>query len=256
MSNVLTVTLAPDNAKEGVLHDVVDVDIQRLNSHVLELIRMVPELETDPNLPLKETNVAPVVGKFVILTPVTVGASKDRAFVRPDPAIRPVVTTTDSEASAWNVWSLHLSAESEVHKEVCEALPKILALEDCDKTPRLFPKTTATTDPVRGKFVLLTLEEVGTLNDTFVETEPTCCCTVITKLSEAPTPAATFTEAEESLIQREAIADEVDTRVLTLLSEAAKLKPTAVTETLPLEGAQGSFITAARAGTLNETAEK
>jgi hypothetical protein len=102
LSNVLTVTLAPDSANEGVLHDAVEEDIQRLNSHVLELIRTVPELVTDPNLPLKETNVAPVVGILEILTIVTVGASNDRAFVRPDPAIRPVVRTIDSAASARN----------------------------------------------------------------------------------------------------------------------------------------------------------
>ena len=102
LSNALTVTLAPDSANEGVLHDAVEEDIQRLNSHDLELIRTVPELVKDPNLPLKETNVAPVVGILEILTVVTVGASTDRAFVGPDPAIRPVVRTSDSAASARN----------------------------------------------------------------------------------------------------------------------------------------------------------
>jgi hypothetical protein len=118
----------------------------------------------------------------------------------------------------------------------------------------LLPKTTATTDPVSGEFVLLTLEAVGTSYDILAETEPTCCCAVITKLSEDPTPAVTFTEVAESLIQREESADEAETRVFTLLSTVAKFEPTTVTEKLPLEGATEPFVTAANAGTLNETA--
>jgi hypothetical protein len=89
----LTATLAPCKANEGALHDVADVDIQMLDSQALGPIFMVPELDMDPNIPLNEEILAPVVGKLEPLISAITGELNERAFVRPVPTFLPAVTT-------------------------------------------------------------------------------------------------------------------------------------------------------------------
>ena len=64
----LTAMLAPDNAKEGVLHNAEDVDTHLLVSQDIELIVIAPELETEPNFPPRTIILEPVVGEFVAFT--------------------------------------------------------------------------------------------------------------------------------------------------------------------------------------------
>jgi len=64
----LTAILAPDNAKESVLHNAEDVDTHLLVSQDIELIVIAPELETEPNCPPRTIILEPVVGEFVAFT--------------------------------------------------------------------------------------------------------------------------------------------------------------------------------------------
>jgi hypothetical protein len=252
----LTAMLAPETAREGVLHAAVEVDTHLLISHVLEATVITPDPDTVPNIPVNETNLAPVVGKLEVFTRASMGALNERKLETPDPATLAVVTTKSREVLAASTWSRALRTESEVQTDLREALPNNLAWDERDTVPKLFPKTVTTTDPVTGEFVLLILDNVGASKENLWETDPIWRRTVTNKLSEAAAPAVTLTEVSESLLQQVNGMDDTDNMILTLLSLLARLEPTIMTVELPLEGTPDSMKITAGAGALNEIADE
>ena len=145
--------------------------------------------------------------------------------------------------------------ESEVHKDLREALPKTLTLDENDDVPILSPNTVTKTDPVDGTFVLSRLEALGPSNDILADMKPACCRALTSMLSDAPEPEVTLTEAAESLVQHVANIDEDDDLERTLLSTLTKLEPRTATVKLPLEGEPDPTVITASAGMLNEIAD-
>lgn len=96
----LTAMLAPETAREGVLHAAVEVDTHLLISQVLEATVITPDPDTVPNIPVNETNLAPVVGKLEVFTRASMGALNERKLETPHPATLAVVTTKSREALA------------------------------------------------------------------------------------------------------------------------------------------------------------
>jgi len=245
---VLTAMLAPDTAKDGVLHAVVDDEIHLLLSQAFEPMAITPELDTDPNIPLKDKVVEPVVGILAASTFTTMAELNESEFVKPGPAILPVVTTTKFEARDSGARRRQCSTESEVHKDLRKALPKTLTLDEYDPVPKLSPDMTTNTDPVKGTLVPARLDILGPSNDMIADIEPACCRTVIRMLSDDPAPAITLTRVSESLLQKVAIMDE-DNLVMTLLSLVAKFEPTTLRVELPLDGIFDTMRTPEGAGT-------
>jgi hypothetical protein len=103
LSIMLTATLAPDKACEGVLHLAEEVDAHMLDSQLMGPIMMDPELDTVPKMPLKKAIEAPVVGKLEAFTSATTGELNDIVFVRPASTFLLVVATIICEALDTNV---------------------------------------------------------------------------------------------------------------------------------------------------------
>jgi hypothetical protein len=240
--------VAPDTAKDGVLHAVVDDDIHILLSQAFEPIEITPELDTDPNVPLNETVVEPVVGTLVALTCATMAELNERELVKPGPAMPPVVTTIKFEARDSGARRRQFSTESEVHKDLRKALTRILTLDECEPVPKLSPDMITNTDPVKGTLVPARLDTLGPSNDVIADIEPACCRTVTRMLSDDLAPDVTLTRVSESLLQKVAIMDE-DNLVMTLLSLVAKFEPTTLRVELPLDGIFDTMLTPEGAGT-------